>query len=283
MLSARPIVPLATLAASLLLATSAGAQTADTRGELTLASRTERQISGRFDHEGRVVSFLGRTETPGHAMVRVEVDALRLETWVDFEQQRARTDGHGGVVTLQDRQALAALYERMRGGLVAAPGATASQKEPPHEALLLRRIAYWSEAPVGTTLGAREFGPPSARFAPQRPAPGGGGHTAAAALACQMPDENGIAYFNCNVSPQVECHDASHCFTCASRPAGRYAADCPGECGPGCNGLNIYTWDCLDHDYCCRIHGGCLNPWDSECGDEFFEADDDFLWGWPNC
>lgn len=56
-----------------------------------------------------------------------------------------------------------------------------------------------------------------------------------------------------------------------------------GECGPGCNGLNIYTYDCGDHDRCGRVHGGSTNPWDSECGDEYFEADDDFIWGWPNC
>jgi hypothetical protein len=52
---------------------------------------------------------------------------------------------------------------------------------------------------------------------------------------------------------------------------------------PTVNGLNIYTYDCGDHDRCGRVHGGSLNPWDAECGDDYWEADDDFLWGWPNC
>ncbi len=32
--------------------------------------------------------------------------------------------------------------------------------------------------------------------------------------------------------------------------------------------------DCAEHDRCCRVHGGCLNPFDTECGDEFQEAAD---------
>ena len=56
-----------------------------------------------------------------------------------------------------------------------------------------------------------------------------------------------------------------------------------GECGSGCDGLNIFTYDCGDHDRCGRVHGGSANPWDAECGDEYWEADDDFLWGYPNC
>lgn len=262
------------LAGALALIASSAATAADTSDELAIANRSERELTGSLTHDGREVAFHGRLEGPSRATVSVEVGGLRLDTFVDFENQVARSDGHGAVMTLRDRQALSALYERLKRGLDGAPAGMA-----PHEALLLRRVAYWSEAPVGITLDTREFGPPAQRFDPRRHSPKAG----VSALACQTSDDNGIAYFNCNSASQVECHDASHCFACALRPAGRNASECPGECGPGCNGLNIYTWDCLDHDYCCRIHGGCLNPWDSECGDEFREADDDFLWGWPNC
>lgn len=256
------------------LLAAAAAQAAESHA-LNIASRTAKEMAGRFAHEGSVVSFISRLESPGRASVRVEVGALTLEVWADFESEVARTDGHDGVITLRNRQALAALFEQLQPVLGRGPAGLAA-----HEGLLYRRIAYWSEAPVGTTFGVRQFGPPRHDFGQGR---GAVGRDGAAALACQRSDENGITYFNCNRSPQVECHDAGHCFTCASRPAGRNASDCPGECGPGCNGLNVYTWDCLDHDYCCRFHGGCLNPWDSECGDEYREADDDFLWGWPNC
>lgn len=227
-------------------------------------------IIGQFTHDGLVVSYAASLEAPARASVRVEVGGLVLETWADFDRQVAGSDGHGGVMTAADRRAIAALFQELQPLLGGGPAGLA-----PHEGLLLRRLAYWSEAPVGTTFGAREYGPPAFGFGGIRPLESGRG--------CQYSDENGIRYFNCNVSTQVECHDANHCFTCALRAAGRNSSGCAGECGPGCNGLNIYTWDCLDHDYCCRFHGGCWNPWDGECGDEYWEADDDFLWGWPNC
>jgi hypothetical protein len=34
----------------------------------------------------------------------------------------------------------------------------------------------------------------------------------------------------------------------------------------------------LDHDQCGREHGGSTDPNDGSCGDEYWEADDDFLW-----
>jgi len=107
----------------------------------------------------------------------------------------------------------------------------------------------------------------------------------AAVAACQQSNEDGILYFgDCSTYGRWLCHDAdSHCFLCETISAGPSSSECMGECGSGCNGLNIYTYDCGDHDRCGRVHGGSTNPWDAECGDEYFEADDDFLWGWPNC
>jgi hypothetical protein len=105
-----------------------------------------------------------------------------------------------------------------------------------------------------------------------------------AVIQCQQSNEDGIWYFGCNTADRVMCHDAdSHCFLYEWVSSGTGSPGCLGECGPDCNGLNIYTYDCGDHDRCGRVHGGSLNPWDAECGDDYWGADDDFLWGWPNC
>ena len=107
---------------------------------------------------------------------------------------------------------------------------------------------------------------------------------AIAAAYCQVADDNGIWYFNCQTRHRTLCHDTrGHCWLCESIHSGPGSRDCVGECGPGCNGLNIYTYDCGDHDRCARVHGGAWNPWDADCGDEYWDADDDFIWGWPNC
>jgi len=235
---------------------------------LIIETQTAEEIAGSFVHGSSLVSFVSRRAGPDRVVLRVDANALTFDASVDVSGKVARMDGHNGIMLAEDRAALAALFESLR------PLGAGSVDARAHEVFLYRWIAYWAEAPVGTTLAAREVRPPRVSFESSRP----GGVN-----ACQVADDNGIRYFNCNRSPQVECHDAGHCFTCASRAAGRNSNDCAGECGPGCNGLNIYTWDCLDHDYCCRIHGGCWNPWDGECGDEWWDADDDFIWGWPNC
>jgi len=106
----------------------------------------------------------------------------------------------------------------------------------------------------------------------------------AAAAACQVSDNNGIWYWSCSTLTRSLCHDTrGHCYLCESIRSGPSSSECYGECGPGCNGLNIYTYDCGDHDRCARVHGGALNPWDADCGDEYRDAADDFLNGWPNC
>lgn len=58
---------------------------------------------------------------------------------------------------------------------------------------------------------------------------------------------------------------------------------CLGRCGSGCPGVftlaSAWTKDCLDHDQCGRVLGGSTNPFDRNCGDEYAQAADDFLFG----
>lgn len=58
---------------------------------------------------------------------------------------------------------------------------------------------------------------------------------------------------------------------------------CLGRCGSGCPGIftiaSAWTKDCLDHDQCGRVLGGSTNPFDSDCGDEYAQAADDYLFG----
>jgi len=58
---------------------------------------------------------------------------------------------------------------------------------------------------------------------------------------------------------------------------------CLGRCGSGCGSwfslASAWTKDCLDHDQCGRDLGGSTDPNDSNCGDEYTEAADDFLFG----
>jgi hypothetical protein len=60
-------------------------------------------------------------------------------------------------------------------------------------------------------------------------------------------------------------------------PYGEYTSNCSGRCGAGCNWFDDdYTWDCLDHDRCVDWYGGDVWSGNPNCGDEFWDASDDY-------
>jgi hypothetical protein len=71
-----------------------------------------------------------------------------------------------------------------------------------------------------------------------------------------------------------------------NRQAGPCSGGCWGNCGIGCFGIGlqrIFSRDCMDHDVCCYIHGGCTSPTNIDCHDEYSEAQDDVFYGRSNC
>ncbi|HEX6076737.1 MAG TPA: hypothetical protein VFZ32_15915 [Micromonosporaceae bacterium] len=262
-------------------------------GDLVIDSRDRTEVVGQYGIAGSLVSYDARRTGTDSATLRLVVNGVRLTATVDFASRSGSWSGDGQILGTEGKSALAGM-ER----------ALARQIKPkvnpigPHEALLYRAVSYWSEAPAGLALTGDSFsGVVESDKAKKIPAGEAGklrrpgdkcldpvtGEVSTA--ACQQSNEDGVLYTGCSGSAWA-CHDAdSHCFTCASEQIGQ-AANCRGRCGGGCcvpDGLGIYTYDCLDHDTCCGYHGGCTNPWDSECGDEYWEADDDFLFGQQNC
>lgn len=275
---------------------------------LSITRDTPTSLAGQYLDSTSVVGFSATLTTPVTSTVTVRVNGTTLSARRDLA---AGTGSWGAGGKALDPAAHAALV-RTRDALnlrwatpARATGAPVGAKQD----LLLRLVMLAAEAPVGVGLPDQAVNRPTERRLEKQ------GKTAAVVLsatatkeesceadvvattaarsverssalkACQQSNEDGILYFgSCATTGRYLCHDANtHCFLCETITAGPGSSDCMGECGPGCKGLNIYTYDCGDHDRCGRAHGGSTNPWDAECGDEYFEADDDFLWGWPNC
>ncbi|MFY1672726.1 hypothetical protein ACN27G_22645 [Plantactinospora sp. WMMB334] len=263
-------------------------------GDLTFEVRDTTAVQGKYGLAGSLVEYDARRTAADRATVTVKVNGVVLEATVDFAARTGSWQGHGKILGGEGKTALAGMEKALAGQL--RPGKAVLG---PHEALLHRAVNYWSEAPAGYVLTGDSFSKPAESDVPKPLTDEKGEPLAAAgeeeclnamtgeqsAAACQQSNEDGILYTSCSGS-HAECHDAnSHCFRCASANVGK-SVNCKGRCGGGCcvpDGLGIYTYDCLDHDQCCGDHGGCLNPWDGECGDEYGEADDDFLLGRQNC
>jgi hypothetical protein len=247
---------------------------------LEVATDAPGRLAGRLHASVAPAAFEARALGPGTAAASIELDGLRVDVTLDLGTALAVLDGRGEV-SIQERLAL----QRLAGTLerYLEPHARAL---PLHEALLLAATQLMSEAPVGLRLSHVEIP------APRRGA-AAAGRTGAAGASCQAADNDGIAYLDGGCALQLHddiCHDAlGACFACEVLPNGcSVAQGCPGRCGAGCGlfgGRGSYTRDCAEHDRCCTLHGQCANPLSFDCGDEFWEAADDVLWGWlaSNC
>ncbi|MBI2389502.1 MAG: hypothetical protein HYV09_07890 [Deltaproteobacteria bacterium] len=272
----------------------APSSTSATQGALQISERTESSFAGTFSHGASMLKFSTRTDAPAHAVLHLEVNGVVFDASLDAAAQRLHWDGHDGALYADELETLKAFSAALNP--IFPEGQTASI----HEDLLVRRVWFWSEAPAGLTMPARDLGPPVIKTGVKAPVPGmptseeeaiaaakdgkcvdatGAPTTAVGSEAnfCNQSNEDGIWYIRCNANSWAVHDSSGHCLSGESVYAGKYSTDCLGKCGPGCTGAG-YTYDCLDHDRCGRIHGGSTNPGDGNCGDEYWEADDDFWW-----
>ena len=276
-----------------------------TEDALVLAIRTPSQVAGTYARAGSLVSFDSRLTGDGIASVHVDVNGFVFDVDIDRAAGTVRTDGHDGTIFVEDREAMAGL-ERALTAAISFDGAT-----PLHEAALLRAASQLGEAPAGLTFGQRLMHPTVVEEAIKIPAPGtpvqetsaDGVETvvgimgtdgqvlavddpnAPEALHCQYGNEDGIWRLPGCVGVHYAWaeHDATnHCLRAEYTEYGTGTAGCNGRCGATCNSdWNLYTYDCLEHDDCSVDHGGAYNPWDASCGDEYWEAADDW-WAWQD-
>ncbi|MEM6831923.1 MAG: hypothetical protein AAF551_15540, partial [Bacteroidota bacterium] len=62
----------------------------------------------------------------------------------------------------------------------------------------------------------------------------------------------------------------------------RQGYDCMGRCGANCGRWWIpsaWTKDCMDHDQCSNVNNSSGGVADGNCGDEFTQAADDYVFG----
>jgi hypothetical protein len=285
---------------------AAAAQVAD---GLNVLESTATRFRGGFSHGAGIVSFDAKATSPVTSSATITVNGKTFTVERDVKAGMARWSGGGVSLVPEDRSAMLRFDKALVTKLTAPLKDKNVTTIPAHQDLLSRLSALIAEAPLGTAMTKQEVAKPAEATSDTRYTPDGvptvesclqdviktsepktDARTVAVA-ACQQGNEDSILYFSCAIGGKWLCHDSdSHCFLCETIQAGYGASvDCLGRCGPGCGlppptgGHGAYTYDCGDHDRCGQAHGGSANPWDSECGDEYWEADDDFLWAGPNC
>ncbi|WP_339565998.1 hypothetical protein [Pseudokineococcus sp. 1T1Z-3] len=226
------------------------------------------------------------------------VNGKKFSVTRDDAAKTITRNGYGNALDGADVLALEALAENFNQQYVANSRTTRAGKD--HVDLLVRYVALLSSAPVGTRIDSKTMPEPNMTLVSPATieselaavaacdnakelaagAAKDGEAAATTAAACQRTDEDGILYMSCTRAKRSLYYDAVSPKRCWSRDvvtSGPGSSGSLGECGPADNGIDTYTYDCGEHDRCGRVYGGSLNPWDRNCGDEFFEAEDDFL------
>lgn len=265
-------------------------------GGLRVLQQDDRRVSATFERSATAMKVAAERTALGKATATIHVNGKAITARRNLVAGTASWTGAGQALTPAEHDGLLALSAQVHQKWVLSARSTRKDL-PDHADLMIRLVMLAAEAPAGVTLRSQPTNRPvmkketAERVAMADPAQASCTDRSLASTkddtaerqqalaACQSSNEDGILYMSCSRANRAIFHDAAgHCLLYESVSSGPGSAGCLGECGPDCNGIDTYTYDCGDHDRCGRVHGGSLNPWDSECGDEYFEADDDFLW-----
>lgn len=219
-------------------------------------------VSGTFVYAGSVVSFRSESPDQQRATLHLDVNGAALDVSLDLAAQTYADDGHLNALEPEDLAALLALRD-------AVAEARPDLLETLQGKLLVRHADRMAEAPVGLTLDKHQVdiaATTASRFQDRADADGCGGDGS----TC-LYGTNGWDY---------AVYDPGNDGTCVWRWAqyGEDEANCSGRCGAGCNHWfdDDYTWDCFDHDRCVDAYGGSSLSGNPNCGDEFWDASDDY-------
>lgn len=233
-------------------------------------------------------------DVPDKVSIRLEINGAVVDHEFDYAAQTVTIDGHDTKLAAADVAVLRSFYLTIEKSLVetamAESGVAARDVTLPRAQDALNRLAtMYSEAPLGKVLGQRVVAAPKVSYAsPDKPGGVVLGHAPFSTeppmldAKCQQGGGDGLTYLYepCNtVRYRNTWHDANHCYTYTNEAYGENQSSCQGRCGVGCGAFGGWgTWsvDCHDHDMCSTYHS-------DGCGDEWDEAADDYLNGWPVC
>ena len=230
--------------------------------QLEISTLDDTTFSGLFYRAGSVVRFESRSFDQQRATLRLVVNGSSIDVELDLVDGTFIDDGHDAALHADDLAVLIALRDALYQEYPDEVGATLQGR------LLARHTDRLADAPAGFTFPRRVFDlqpdAAAAKYRADADGCGGDGSTC-------FPGTNGWDY---------AVFDPGNDGTCQWQWSqyGEDAPNCWGRCGSGCNHWfdDDYTWDCLDHDKCVWWYGGSTMSDNGNCGDEFWDAADDY-------
>ena len=220
---------------------------------------TER-IEGRFSRASSTLDYAAWSTGPGQARLDLDVNGMHVEVDMNLAAGVLHQNGHHDALQRADLNVLWAARDAL--------GAQHPEwMDLLHGELLLRHLDRLAEAAPGLEIGQHDTVlDPQPRWLRSATC-GDDGLTCLAGTS-----GNATAYYQ---------PDGGVCTSVANHEYGENHSWCRGRCGAGCASWwfpdDDYTQDCFDHDTCVDELNAGNFFWDVDCGDEFWEADDDYF------
>lgn len=233
---------------------------------LSIEHHDDQTIRGTFAANSGLISFAANMPRGLAGTVEVAIDDAVLAFEADAASGEIRFDPHGATLTLAHRDALSEFSRAIGAHLGDDADVTAM-----HTGLLVGAARYFADAPVDTLL----------HVSVQRTEPLDRtilGSTSDDGKKCITRGTKVAATFSGSAGTTTQY------WIVGSDGGTQWNGDyeCMGRCGTGCGSYD-WTLDCLEHDACSRKYFSTDGVWDSNCGDEYEEAADDYASFWKRC
>jgi len=237
---------------------------------LTIDDNNSYLLTGYYKDATSLIEFDAERVEGTHVVIAVLVDNHRLDYEVDVDRQGLRIEGHGAVLSETQKTTLSDLVESLADHFEYD-----IQWDDYHVLSLLNSLDYWSEAPADYVHNTLNFGIASSAH-PDK---------VAVVQSASMGDE-GIKCIKKGSYVYAEYDDSRgrHSDRIKVGSTARRGWECMGRCGGGCGKwwkASSWTKDCMDHDQCGNVNNSSGGASDSNCGDEFGQAADDWAFGVP--
>ncbi|WP_299902809.1 hypothetical protein [uncultured Aquimarina sp.] len=229
--------------------------------EIGIEIQNEDMLSGKLDTNNSTIEYSVKAISELEFKVSISIDKRNIDALIDFSKEKMSIDGHDNNFSEPQKEALLNTGKIISDYLLDSKKGEISMAEY----TLLTLMEYWGKSPVGYIYAKRSIQSPS--------------------NSMNLKSRNeGITCIRKNTYVTAEYDDSSgnhrDRVKVGSKPKRNYG--CMGRCGADCGRWWIpsaWTKDCMDHDQCSNVNNASGGSSDRNCGDEFNEAADDYVFG----
>lgn len=251
---------LSVLCSFLLVLSCADNEVSKEAKEIGISADSEKAFTGTFDNGITPVSYEVQAPEDLVFNVLITLNSKKLKAVINYEQEQIDFQTDGVILTKEEKGALLDTGSSIADLILKNNEENISMLEY----ALLSSMQYWSNAPQDYShINRTVIGPEEASGITSR--------------------DEGITCIQKGtyVNAQYDDSRGSHSDRVKVGSSGA-GFQCIGRCGAKCGQWWIpsaWTKDCLDHDQCSLKNNSTTGPLDRNCGDEYTEAADDYIFG----